>query len=149
MPEDIDPFADAESTPSLSFANAPVGTSYKFTVLEPAKLVQSRDYETGEPATWPDGNPKMSAVLVVEVDGEKRSIWARKPSSMFSALAKAQADAGARFEAGGAGTVTFASEKPHENKRFNAIKQYSATYQPPKPADPFEAKQDSDEQIPF
>lgn len=160
--DDYDPF-DNESVPSLSFDGAPIGREYKFKVVEPAKLVQSRDFDTNEPATWPDGNPKMSAVLVVEPTGQRdsakakwapydddkdegpRSIWARKPSSMFAALAAAQREAGAKFTEGGTGTVRLSGEKPHENKRFNAIKQYAATYQPPAPADAFGDDQDSDE----
>ena len=36
----------------------------------------------------------MAVVLLVEVQGEIRSIWAKKPSSMFRALKTAQKDAG-------------------------------------------------------
>lgn len=125
-----DPF-DSEKVPSLSFKDVQIGHSYTGTVVKRAELVQSRDYETGDPATWPDGKPKMSAVVTVEIDSERRSVWAQKPSSMFAALAEAQRAAGVKIEPGGTLTVRLVGEKPHENKRFNAIKQYSVTYTPP------------------
>lgn len=150
-----DPF-DQESVPSVSFKDAPIGKEFRFKVLKRAEMLQSRDYDTGDPAVWPDGNKKMSAVLKVEVIGERvvkngskpgpweeseqageRSIWAGKPSSMFSALADAQRNAGAKFEPGGIGTVKFVGEEPHKDKKKNAIKQYAATYTP---ADPFESE---------
>ncbi len=70
---DQDPL-DYEKAPSLSFKGMPVGTTYTGRVLGPASLVQSRDFESGEPATWPDGNPKMAVVIRLEVNGEPLTI---------------------------------------------------------------------------
>lgn len=81
--------------PAISFAerdeygnlkSKPVGTKYTGTIVETPKVVQSRDYDTGKPATWPDGNPKWSVVIGLEINGEKHSLWAPKPSSMFKAI---------------------------------------------------------------
>ena len=138
--QDVDPFEGGTSVPSLSFKDAPVGTTYTGTITEAASLVQSRDYETGEPAFWDDARtqPKMSAVLRLEVDGEERSLWAQKPSAMFAALAEAQKAAGSRFEVGGTLAVKYTGDKPNaKNPRLNPAKQYAARYTPPKPADPF------------
>lgn len=126
-----DPFAST-SAPSVSFDKAPIGTSYTGTVLELPAMVQARDFETGNPATWPDGNPKMTVVTKLSVNGEERSLWAPKPSAMFAAISDAQKAAGAALAIGGTLTVTYVGDKPNAtNPRLNPAKQYSATYQPP------------------
>lgn len=126
-----DPFAGGTSTPALSFKDAPVGTSYTCTVVEAPTLLQSRDFETGNPASWPDGNPKMSAVVKVTVNGEERSIWAAKPSALFAAIASAQQASGQQIAPGGTLVITYTHDKPNDNPRLNAAKQYSAVYTPP------------------
>lgn len=124
-----DPLAGGDKAPALSFKNMPVGTTYTGEVLEDPKLVQARDFDSGDPAVWPDGNPKMAVVVRVNVNGEERSIWAPKPSAMFKALADAQKAAGKRITVGGRLTVKFVGEKPNErNERLNPQKLYTATY---------------------
>lgn len=126
-----DPFAMTSSSPSVSFKDAPIGTSYTGKVVEAPQLVQARDYESGDPAFWPDGNPKMTVVTKLLVNGEERSLWAPKPSAMFAAIAKAQQDAGASIQVGGTLTVTYVGDKPNEkNPRLNPAKQYEAKYVP-------------------
>lgn len=127
-----DPFAMTSSSPSVSFKDAPIGTSYTGKVIEAPSLVQARDYESGDPAFWPDGNPKMTVVTKLVIDGEERSLWAPKPSAMFAAIAKAQQDAGASITVGGTLTVAYTGDKPNEkNPRLNPAKQYEAKYVPP------------------
>lgn len=127
-----DPFNKPESAPSLSFKGAPVGTKHVCKIVELPTRVQSRDFETGERATWPDGNPKMSVVTGVEVNGERMSLWAPDPSAMFAAIVEAQKAAGARLAVGGTLVVEFTGEKPNEkNPRLNPQKQYRVTYSGP------------------
>jgi hypothetical protein len=126
-----DPFAGGTSVPAVSFKNAPVGATVILEVTERPELVQSRDYETNQPAFWPDGNPKMSAVVKGTVNGELRSVWAQKPSSLFTAIKQAQEQAGAAIEPGGVLTVQFIGEEPTDNPRKAPRKLYSATYRPP------------------
>lgn len=146
-PELDDPFYGGEKVPSLSWKGLPIGTTFTLEILEEAKLLQSRDFDTGELAYWdPDTKqrPKNSAVLNVRVKegphsvGEKRSIWAQIPSNMFSELKEAQVKAGSKFVPGGTLLLKFDGEVPHENKRFNPIKQYKARYTPPVQTDPFD-----------
>jgi hypothetical protein len=104
--------------------------------VEPAKSLQSTDFETGEPAFWDaeKQRPKMAAVINVKVlegphsVGEDRSIWAQIPSNLFMALKEAQSKAEARFAPGGLLQIRFAGTKKHENPRFSPIKQYEAQY---------------------
>lgn len=128
-----DPFASGgSSVPSLSFKDAPFGTSYTGTVVEIPKLVQARDFESGDPAYWPEGNPKMTVVTLLKVNGEERSLWAPKPSAMFAAIADAQQSAGSTIAVGGTLTITYTGDKPNEkNPRLNPAKQYAVSYQPP------------------
>lgn len=134
----IDPFAGGDTVPSISFKDAPVGTTYTGQVTEAPALIQARDYETGQPAFWPDNNPKMTVVTKIALTtGEERSLWAPKPSSMFAAIADAQKKAAALIAIGGTLTVTFSGEKPNAtNPRLNPQKLYTVTYVPPNAFEP-------------
>lgn len=128
--DDDDPFATVK-TPAVSFKDAPIGTKVVCVVKSTAKLVQARDFESGDPATWPDGNPKMAAVIQVEVDGEPRSVWALKPSAMFQAIGEAQQAAGRRIAPGGTLTITLTGTKPNaKNPKLNDQKLYTVEYRP-------------------
>jgi hypothetical protein len=132
QPFESDPFAENESLPAISFKEAPVGSSVTGRVTSPARLVQSKDFETGERATWPDGNPKMAAVIEMDTPLGPRSLWASKPSALFAAIQQAQKAAGARITPGGTLTVTYTHDVPNSrNPRLNPAKQYSVRYVPP------------------
>lgn len=127
-----DPFA-SDSHPSVSFANVPVGYTVTGTIVEAPVLLPTKNFETGQPKTWEDGNPVMAAVTVIEVDGEKRAIWAQKPSAMFAAIQAAQ-ETGGRLAVGGTLALQYTGETPNlKNPRLNPIKQYRAQYTPPNP----------------
>lgn len=132
--QQIDPFATTESRPSVSFKNAPVGTSFQLEVTKTPQLVQSRNFDTRELDFWPDGNPKMTVVteVVDRATGEEKSLWAPKPSSMFAGIQAAQQAAGAQIAVGGVLVVTFTHEVPVEGKpHLNPAKQYAVSYAPP------------------
>jgi hypothetical protein len=140
--EIADPFADAKS-PSLSFKEKPVGTKYEIRITAAPNMAQTIDFNTNKPAFWanPDGtpgNPKMAAVFKGEIIdgpdclGEIRSVWAPKPSSMFTAIAEAQQKFGRRIEVGGVIEIEFAKTEKNKNPKFNDQKIYSAEYVGPK-----------------
>ena len=144
----IDPFAGGSSTPSLSFKGAPVGTTYEGTVVESPDLVHSRNFDTNLPDYWPakvgeTPSPKMAAVVkIVMADGEERAIWAIQPSAMFAAIKAAANHAGVKIDIGGTLAVKYTGDKPANDPRKNAAKQYVARYTPPAAAataDPFAA----------
>ena len=137
--EQDDPFGDAK-VPSLSWKNAKIGDSVTGIVTKAPQMVQARDFDTGKPAFWPaaegqtQGNPKMAAVVTMRrVDTEELvSVWAVKPSAMFTAIAEAQQKFGRRIEPGGTLTLSFTGEKPNtKNPRLNPQKLYSADYEGP------------------
>lgn len=126
-----------DSTPSLSFKDAPIGTSYTGTVTRAPEMVQSRDYDTGEPAFWPaspDGkaNPKMSVVFNLQLpDGTERSVWAPKPSALFSALGAAEKASGKAIGVGDTVTIAFTGTEPSsKGARFADKKLYTVTHVP-------------------
>lgn len=139
-PNDVDPFAGGDKVPALSFKGATIGTSHTLTVTEPAALVQTRDFDTDEPATWPDGNPKMAAVVkCLDAQGEPVAVWATKPSSMFSAIAAAQTEVrpGYRLKSGDTLWVQFYDEEPAKSAKHSPRKLYRAKVKEAPPADAF------------
>lgn len=129
-----DPFAPSESRPSVSFKNAPLGTSYQLEVTSIPTMVQARDFDTRELEFWPDGNKKLTVVtnVVDKATGEEKSLWAPKPSGMFAAIQAAQQAADAQIQPGGTLIVTFAHEVPVEGKpHLNPAKRFAVQYLPP------------------
>lgn len=129
-----DPFAGGESNPSLSFKGQPFGTTYEGVVAELPTMIHGRNFETGDLDYWDEAKtqPKMVVCTTLEINGTKWSLWAPKPSSMFSAIKAAQDAAGAQIAVGGTLRVTFTHEEPNKtNPRLNPAKQYSAVYVPP------------------
>jgi hypothetical protein len=136
-----DPFDVPPSVPSLSFRDAPIGTTYVGKVVRLPSLVQQRDFESNELKFWPDGNPMMTAVFHVEINGEERSVWCPKPSSLFAAVVSAQGDNGQRMAVGDTITISFVGERPNEtNPRLNPAKQYAVKIAP---HDPFSVQQNT------
>ena len=129
-----DPFAGSTKTPSVSFKDLPVGSSQTGTVVEAPKMVQSTNFDTGEPDFWDAARtqPKMSVVTRLRMDdGEERSLWAQKPSAMFRAIGDAQQKAGKLLGVGDKVTVTFTGERANPDKpRLAPQKQYEVVITP-------------------
>ena len=126
----VDPFDAPEKHPAVSWKNVPFGTTVHYTIRTLPKNVQGRDYDTGEPAVWDNGDPKMVTVMELETAaGEIRSLWCNKGTAMFAALVDAQKAAGARFEIGGRLSITITGEVQNPAKpKLNPAKQFSAVY---------------------
>ena len=132
MPQHYKDPLSQESAPSLSFDNMPIGTTYTGVITVLPRLVQSLEFGTKKPKTWPDGNAVMAVVIGLNVNGEARSLWATKPSSMFAALVAAQKAAGGTPMAiGGTLHVRLIGEQPGKNPKLHPAKQYQAKYVPP------------------
>ena len=142
VPETDDPFADAKVS-SVSFKTASKGEGYQLKVTKAPTMAQTTDFTSGQPAFWknPDGsngNPKMAAVLQGIVEkapkdyddsiGEIRSLWAPKPSAMYTAIADAQMKYGQRIQVGGTIEVIFAKTEKNKNPKFNDQKIYEVSY---------------------
>jgi hypothetical protein len=135
----IDPFEGANKAPAVSWKDKPVGTVITMTVTDHPKLVQSRDFKTKEPATWPDGNPMMSVVINGDINGEPHGLWASKPSALFVALAEAQKASGKKITPGDTLAVKFTGTKPTQGdpQKLFAVKHTPGTPSPAPADDPW------------
>lgn len=122
-----DPFASDSFGKALSFKSVKEGHSYTGKVVALPTIRQARDFTSGELKFWPDGNKVETVVVGLEVDGEKRSVWAQKPSSMYRAISDAQKEAGARIALGDELTITWVRSEPNKkNPKLNDSKIYEA-----------------------
>lgn len=135
----IDPFLEGDKAPAISFKDAPIGTVITVQVTDGPKKVQGKDFKTGDPAVWPDGNPKYSAVINGTVDGEPRSVWAQIPSDLFAKLKDAQKAIGRSVRDGDTLAIKFTGEEPGSGnpKKVYAVKITPGTPTPPTGSDPF------------
>lgn len=144
---DDDPFDKPDSRPSVSFKGAPIGATITCIIDGAPNKMQARDFDTRELETWDDGNPVYTVATDVVVNGTPMTLWAKIPSSMYTAIAEAQKAADAKLAKGGTLVVRFVGEKPNEKKpHLNPQKLYQAHYTPPAAADPFDAGQQAPQQ---
>lgn len=97
--DEDDPFAAPPK--AINFGDEwTAGETYELPVLERPRLIRGLD-NNRKPASWPDGQPKMVAVTTVEFNGQKRSLWAPKPSALMAGIKDAVATAGVSVRPGG------------------------------------------------
>lgn len=144
--QDADPFADDSGYPAVSWANAAPGAVVTGVIASVPKEIQDRAIGTREPQVWKDGSPKTVIVFTVDIaisgGTERRSVWAKKPSSMYRAIVSAQKDAGQRIAVGGTLHLKLERLEPSKTPGFSPQKIYVAKYIPPTTttqADPFVA----------
>lgn len=109
---------------------------------------QQTDMQTGKPAVWDDGNPKMMLMVTLQTelhesdeDDGMRSVYLRggnhiavqgKGTSSQVAVKDAVRRSGAeRIETGGTLTMQFSGIGKQANKGFNPPKLYVASYKAP------------------
>ena len=129
-----------------SFAFDNVGDSVTGRIVLIEELQQT-DMDTGQPAVWDNGQPKMMVRVELQTelrdptdvsDDGKRSVYlkgSRKPeskSSMAAVLGAVQAATGGRsLQAGGTLTLTYSGDGQPSRKGYNPPKQYEAVYAAP------------------
>jgi hypothetical protein len=148
-----DPFYVPDRAKSISWKSAPVGAKIEMVLDDTVSLVQARKYGTTDLDYWDDEKtqPKMNVVLTGMVKGQRRSLWAQKPSNLFFVLGDAQEKSKGKFESGGKLVVEYVGSKPSDNPAYNDAKQFKANYTPPTASadtsDPWGA--DGDSEPPF
>lgn len=127
-----------------SFAFDTIGASVTGRITD-IEQVQQTDMQTGQPAVWDDGKPKMMVRVELQTeirdtpfDDGKRSVYLRGPrkpeskSSMAAVLAAVMAATGTRAIApGGTLTLTYSGDGVPPRKGYSAPKQYEASYRAP------------------
>jgi hypothetical protein len=122
--------------PSAKFPT--VGTSHGGRITEQPTVEQQRDFQTGNPKFWDDGNPMMQLVVTiqtderdpsVENDNGRRRIFVK--GQLKTAIQEAVRSAGARgLEVGGHLTVTYTHNGEVKKAGFNPPKLFTAVYVP-------------------
>jgi hypothetical protein len=135
---DANDFLMSTGVRSASFAN--VGDTVVGHIIRKPEVRQQRNFDTGEPLFWADGNPRMQMVIVLMTeeqdpgdaeDSGERSIYAR--GNMLAAIRTAVRQSGARgLEVGGKLLVKFSGEGTPTRRGLNAPKLYEAKYRAPK-----------------
>lgn len=126
------PFAPREKLPSVSWANVPVGHTVVGKVIEAPAETQHRDFATGALDTWDNGDPKMSVVTRLEVNGEKLALWCIRPSALYGAIVEAVQRAGATgVDVGGWLKITYTGDKAPDRAGMNPAKQFHVDYSAP------------------
>ncbi|AEL19708.1 hypothetical protein SEA_EDUGATOR_58 [Mycobacterium phage Edugator] len=131
-------FLAGGGAPTAKFPNQAYGTVNGGRIIAEPVVEQQRDYDTGKPLTYEDGNPKLQMVVTIQTDlrdpsisddDGKRRLFVR--SGMRAAVQKAVQAAGVDYLAvGGDLQVTYT----HDDGR---AKQYTAVYTPPNESQSF------------
>lgn len=116
-------------------------------VIADMKKRQQTDFQTGAPAFWNDGNPKMMLQITLQTDLQDdaeddglRNLYLRggnftastgKGTSSLVAVKDAVKRSGQNIEVGGKLTLQYSGEGPAPAKGMNAAKLYVARYEPP------------------
>lgn len=116
------------------------GTTVTGTLTRPYREVQAMKFGTQTPDTWPDGSPKMQAVIDLQTterdpanpdDDGTRTLYVSS-TKMRRAIADAIKKAGASdLEPGGTLTVTFTGFDPQSKNPAQPAKLYTASYLKP------------------
>lgn len=126
-----------KSIPSISFKDAKVGDSFTGIIAE-LETAQVRNYESGEPEFWEDGNPKLQIVVTLDTDyaanadddGQRKVyLFGQKLQAAKTAIKEAGIE---KLEKGSTFTITYSGTKPSSNKKYNDVKIYGITIVPGK-----------------
>lgn len=124
----------ATGSPSCRFTN--IGDTHWGTITEIEKA-QQRDIKTGQPKTWPDGNPCEMIVITlqtnerdadIEDDDGLRKLYVNKPSGMFAAIKTAIGKN--RLQVGDKLAVKYLKNGKPKTAGYNPPKEYVAKYTP-------------------
>lgn len=116
------------------------GDSITGTVVK-SETRQSRDFLSGEPKTWDNGDPMIEVVITlatdlrdkeVENDDGTRQLVVNK-ANMKAAIASALRASKSKLDLGGTLTVTYTSDGKPRQKGMSGAKQFEATYAPGTP----------------
>jgi hypothetical protein len=102
--------------------------------------IHGKDFKTGELDYWDKEQTQPKKVVGINLaldSGEKVTLWANKPSSLFKAIAAAQRTAGKRIAVDGTLTVKYTGDEPNKNPNLDPARQFAAKYDPPGKQDPF------------
>jgi hypothetical protein len=112
------------------------------TITEEPRVRQSRDYDSNEPAFWPDGGPVTELVITLQTterdpaveDDDGKRLFVVNSQAKKGALREAVRQAQAKgLAAGGRLQVTYTHDAEPTKRGKRGAKQYQARYAPPPP----------------
>jgi hypothetical protein len=116
-----------------------IGTTVSGRICWGPEARQQTDMDTGEPKTFPNGDPMMQIIVHLETaerdpanpdDDGTRALYIK--FNLLNAVRAAVKTAKVKgLQIGGVLTVTYAGDGEQKKKGFNPPKLYTATYQPP------------------
>jgi hypothetical protein len=139
MSLDPNSFLLGGGTKSASFKGNPPITYSGPIVAEP-KVSQQTDYDTYEPLTWPNGDPRLQLVVQIQTDERDPSDQADdgvralylKANSQKAVAAAVRASGAQGLAVGGVLSLTYTGDDTAAQKgRLAPPKLYTATYTPP------------------
>lgn len=98
---------------------------------------QARDYDSGKPKVWDNGDPVMEVVVTLDTGEEDengntfRTLYLG--GKMLQAVRQALAEARSKLVIGGELAVKYIGDGEPSKKGFNPPKLYKAKYTPPTP----------------
>lgn len=120
----------APSGATLKFTSE--GQIHKITILDSRKE-QVRDFMTGEPATWDNGEPKYQYVVSGKSEGEDAKLyikaWGNQKQALMEALRKADVQPGQSLE-GGTLTVKWDSTDEPVKAGLSGAKRFRMKFEP-------------------
>ncbi|AXH46902.1 hypothetical protein I5G67_gp065 [Mycobacterium phage Aminay] len=137
MSNEIAGFFAGGGAPTAKFKT--IGDTVGGKIVEEPRIEQQRDYESGNPLTYDDGNPRMQLVITVQTDlhdptlnddDGKRRLFVK--GAMKAAIGQALKAAGAGGpEVGGELFVTYTHDGEQKNPRLSPPRQFTAKYTKP------------------
>jgi hypothetical protein len=144
MSDEINDFLKGSSGKAFEFGA--IGDTVKGVIVDMKKRQQT-DFQTGAPAFWSNGEPRMMLMVTLQTelqddadDEGLRNVYLRggnftalkgKGTASLVAVKDAVKRSGKPIEVGGTLTLQFSGEGPAPAKGMNPAKLYVASYQPP------------------
>ena len=108
-------------------------------LVRTVEVRQRNDIKTGEPMTWPDGNPRNQLIIGLQTEAHEdedddgvRSLYVPIPSQLQKALAEAIRKAGASGISQGMKVgVKFSKTEPPKTRGFSPTKIYTVKVEAP------------------
>lgn len=113
----------APAAPSLKFAE--IGTTHEGTLIS-SQVRMVKKYKSSEIDCYEDGRPKRQLHLILNINGEEHSLWAK--GQMLTALREALEEN--KLEAGGTIKVRYEREEPTSDGKYMR-KVYLVKWTPP------------------
>jgi hypothetical protein len=117
-----------------------------------ARREQQRDFESGQPMTWANGDPRLQTVITLDTADGEQTLYARGGRydviaegtglSMEAAIVTAVSNAGGprSIDPGAELVVQHTGLAKASKAGLNGAKLYTAAYRPPSPAEAEQAK---------